>query len=76
MPYRQTARKFLETRTAEHIRDQPHSHFEVHFPIVRRGDACALLTPMLQSIKTEINQIRGIGMTVNTNHPAFVMKFI
>jgi len=45
----------------------------MHFGVVASYNTCAFLTSVLQGVKSEINQIGGLRMTIYTYYSAFFM---
>jgi len=43
---------------------------------VARGDAGAFLSTMLQGVKTEVRQVRGLGMPVDREDAALFMELV
>src|SRR5258708_35184167 len=52
----------------EHLRDQTHAPMVVELLAIRRDNAGALLSAMLQGVEAVVCQFSGIGMPVNAEH--------
>src|SRR5262245_55770933 len=76
MPDGKTARQFLEGSFREGVIDVAHRFRKPDLFEIRRGNACALLTAMLQRVQAKISQVRRFGMTENAEHAALVLYFV
>src|SRR5512145_2772021 len=68
--------QFPEARLGEDVRHQPHGFLHVEGLSVRRHDTGTLLPAMLQSVKPEVCQVRGLSAAQYADHPACVLEFI
>jgi hypothetical protein len=58
------------------IRHVPHVLVAVNLAVIARGDACAFLPTMLESVKPQVSEIRCLRMAVNGENATFFVKFI
>src|SRR5210317_529766 len=77
MTNRVAPRQAIEDRIAlEDIGNEPHIAIGVKVLTISRNNATALLTAVLQSIKTQIGQIGGFRMAKNTENTTFILKLV
>ncbi len=76
VPHGQTSREAAEHGLVEGLVDVGHGARDVQALAVRRGDAGALLSAMLESVEAEIGHVRGFEMTVNPEHAAFFFELV
>jgi hypothetical protein len=48
----------------------------MEMPSVRGADTCAFLPPVLESVKSKVREVCRIGVVIDTNNTALVMKLV
>ncbi len=70
------ARQPIESGLIKGVGNMTHGAFKSQLCPVGRGNATGLLAAMLQRVEAEIGPTRGVRMTLDSVHTAFVAKFI
>ena len=76
MSDRTCAGQSIETGLIKGVGNMTHGAFQSQLRPVGRCDAAGFLAAMLQRVEAEISQTRRVRMTVDSEHTAFVAKFI
>ncbi len=76
VPDGQVAGKLRENAGLENFFDFAHGTMELEFRAVARDDAGGFLAAMLESVKAEVNQIRGFGMAKNAEDATMVVEMV
>ena len=76
MAHGNLAYQVMEHIAIEDLRHQPHSAMDMEAFAVRRNDASALLTPMLERIQAIIRQLGGVGMTIDPEHATVMFRIV
>ena len=72
VPSRQAVKDLLR----EDFFHMPHALFADDRIAVRRGNPCAFLAAMLQSIESKVSELGGFRVSVNPKNAGIVVKFI
>jgi hypothetical protein len=56
--------------------DVPHAPLAGYGLAVRHGNAGAFLSPVLEGIKTQVRQSRGLRVAIHSENPTVVVKLV
>ena len=76
MTDRVAALQMIENLGAERIRDQPHRSMGDVLLAVGGDDSTAFLAAMLQRVESEVGEMRGLFITMDSENAAFIMEAI
>ncbi len=73
---RQGAFQALDHLAVEDVRDQAHPAMADQRLAVGRDDSSRLLSPMLQRVQPQVNQVGGFGMAINAEDSALLVEVV
>src|SRR4029434_7624433 len=76
MADRDMAHHFVEGRSAEYVRDEPHPDMPAELPAVARNDPGALLAAMLERVQTTVGEFRRVRAAEHAEHATVVLRMI